>query len=81
MGAIPDEEDVYFPEQLRYLYDLFMGLRFNRIPVDDGFKLMASKSLSYSDIHYNSKLTGLELEPFEIETILSLNTIFDKYSA
>ena len=80
MGADIPEDDAKMPEQLRYLYDLFMGLRFNRIPSDDGFSLMAKNDLSYSDIYHNSLLTGLELHKWEVDAILSMNSIFDKYS-
>lgn len=80
MGAdIPDNE-IQMPEQLRYLYDLFMGIRFNRVPSDDGFKLLASEGLSYGDLHYHSLLTGLELHKWESQAILSMSAIFDKYS-
>ena len=81
MGAIIETDDLEMPEQLRYLYDLFMSIRFTRIPSEDEFKLMARESLTFSDIHYNSLLTGLELERFEVDAILSMNSIFDKYSA
>ena len=82
MGAITDDDQGQeMPEQLRYLYDLFMGLRFNRIPNDDDtFSLMAKNDLSYSDIYHNSLLTGLELHKYEVDVIMSLNSIFDKYS-
>ena len=80
MGAPIEDSQIEMPEQLRYLYDLFMGIRFNRVPVDDGFKLQASEGLTYSDIHYNSLLTGLELHPWEVSAILSMSAIFDKYS-
>jgi hypothetical protein len=80
MGAPIEESGIEMPEQLRYLYDLFMEIRFNRVPSDDGFKLMASEGLTYSDIHYNSLLTGLELHKWEIKTLLSMSSIFDKYS-
>lgn len=80
MGAIVDEESTTMPEQLRYLYDLFMGLRFDRIPIDDGFSLMAKSNLTYSDIYHNSLLTGLELHKWEVDAILSMNSIFDKHS-
>jgi hypothetical protein len=80
MGAIVDEPVNVIPEQVRYLFDLFMQLRFSRIPNDDGFGLMARGSLSFSDIHYNSQLTGLELEKYEVDALMSLNAIFDKYS-
>lgn len=80
MGAPIPEDDHTLPEQVRYLFDLFMQLRFSRIPNDDGFSLMARESLRFSDIHYNSQLTGLKLERHEIEAIMSLNSIFDKHS-
>ena len=86
MGAMVDEGELEIPPQLTYLYDLFMGLRFSRIPnndesVDAEFSLIAKDSLSYSDIHYNSLLTGLELNNWEIDCINSMNAIFDKYSS
>ena len=81
MGAHIEDSEIEMPEQLRYLYDIFMDLRFNTVPSDDGFKLMASDGLSYSEIHYNSLLTGLELEKWEVKALLSMSTIFDKYSA
>jgi len=82
MGADIPEDDVELPAQLSYLHDMFYGLRFDRIPNDDGeFSLMAKSDLSYSDIHYNSLLTGLELEPWEVSAILSMNSIFNKHSS
>lgn len=80
MGADIPEDECKLPEQVRYLFDLFMQLRFSRIPNNEGFSLMARESLSFSDIHYNSQLTGLELESHEIEALMSLNAIFDKHS-
>ena len=81
MGADVPDDEYKMPEQLRYLYELFMGLRFSRIPSDDHYSLMPRESLSFSDVHYNSQLTGLELENWELDCIMSMNAIFDKYSA
>ena len=85
MGAIIDDSELQIPSQLVYLYDLFMGLRFTSIPnndesIDAEFSLMAKESLTYSDIYHESLLTGLELHKWEIDAILSMNSIFDKYS-
>ena len=80
MGAPIEDSEIEMPEQLRYLYDLFVEIRFNRVPSDDGFKLMSGEGLTYSDIHYNSLLTGLELHKWEIQALLSMSAIFDKYS-
>ena len=80
MGAPIEDSEIELPEQLRYLYDLFMDIRFNQVPTDDGFKLMPCEGLSYSDIYYNSLLTGLELHKWEINAMLSMSSIFDKYS-
>jgi hypothetical protein len=81
MGAKVPEDEYELPLELKYLYDAFMSVRFSRIPNGDNFSLMARDSLSYSDIHYNSILTGLEFEKFEVDAIMSMSAIFDKHSS
>ena len=80
MGAdIPESEDE-IPEELKYLYEVFMGVRFSRIPSDNGFSLMARESIGYNEIEFYSKHSGVDLELWEIDALLSLNAIFDKAS-
>ena len=80
MGAEIQEDEHELPTELRYLYDVFMGVRFSRIPTDNGFSLMARDSLSYNDIDFYSKRSGFDFELWEVDAILSLNAIFDKVS-
>ena len=80
MGAeVPENKDE-IPEELKYLYDAFMSVRFSRIPSGDGFSLMARDSIGYNDIEFYSKHSGLDFELWEIDSLLSLNAIFDKAS-
>ena len=83
MGADIPESEIKIPEQLRYLYDVFLSIRFSKVPSnteENQFSLMARDSLTYQDIDIYSKTSGLMLELYEIETLLSLSSIFDRAS-
>ena len=68
------------PAQLSYLYDIYFNLRFSRIPKGDTFSLMAREPLTFQHIEFYSKNTGLDFEQWEIDCIMSLDSIFERHS-
>ena len=78
MGAEVPEDDNEIPVQLAYLYGLFKSIKFAKIPNDDGFSLASKGQISYNEVKIYSELTGLELEAFEVDVILSLEAIFER---
>ena len=78
MGANIPESTSKMPEQLRYLYDIYMDLRFARIPNNDTFSLVAKQPLTTRDIEFYTRTTGLDFERFEINAIMSLDSIFER---
>ena len=78
MGANVPEDTNDIPRQLSYLYNLFKKMRFSRIPNDDVFSLVAREPLTYAHIDFYSKSSGLDFEMWEINTIMSLDSIFKR---
>jgi hypothetical protein len=78
MGADVPAQEAEMPEQLRYLFDLFKSIKFSRIPNEDGFSLVSRGSISYNEVDYYSKMTGLTLEMWEVDGLLSLDCIFER---
>lgn len=78
MGAPIEEKETYFPEQLSYLYDAFKSIKFSRVPNDDRFSLVSRGSIGYNEIKYYSELTGLDFEAWEVDALMSLESIFER---
>lgn len=78
MGADVPAQQEEMPEQLRYLFDLFKSIKFSKIPNDDGFSLVSRGSISYNEIDYYSKMSGLAFELWEVDALLSLDCIFER---
>ena len=78
MGAKIEDTQSEFPYQLRYLYDIYLELRFARTPKGDEFALSAKAPLNNHDLQYYSQLKGLEFNLWEVKCIMSLDTIFER---
>jgi hypothetical protein len=78
MGADIQSDESEMPESLRYLFDVFMKLKFSRVPNEDGVLLVAREVLDCHHIDFYSKHTGLDFEWWEVEAILSLDAIFER---
>lgn len=78
MGVDIPESKAEMPMQLRYLYDIYMELRFSRVPNDNGFSLVAREPLTTHDIDFYSRTSGLDFDRWEINSILSLDSIFER---
>lgn len=78
MGAYIEESKNEMPEQLRYLYDIYMELRFARVPNNDTFSLLAKQPLTTHDLDFYSRTSGLDFERWEINCIMSLDSIFER---
>lgn len=80
MGAPVEDSGVEIPKQLNYLYDIYLRLRFSRVPNDDGFSLVSREPLTFSHLDYYSRNSGLDFMQWEIDCIMSLDSIFERCS-
>lgn len=80
MGADIKSEERPIPESLRYLFDIFMKLKFSEIPKDGGVVLVARDVLDCHQIDHYSHCTGLNFDWWEAQAILQLDTVFERAS-
>lgn len=78
MGAELPEQKNNIPTQLAYLYDTYLDMRFSKVPKDDGFSLLAKERLTNYDVGFYSNNSGLDFELWEINAIMSLDSIFER---
>lgn len=79
MGAdIPEPETTEPPIELMYLIDMHTQLRFSSVKIKETHKQIPRDSLNYSEIDSYCRVSGLNLHDFEIDAILSIDSIFDR---
>lgn len=78
MGEIDRDEAVEFPFELGYIYDAFRKVRFSKVPKDDGFALYPRDSFSFAEIEAYNRMSGLDLQPWEIDAMMSINGIYER---
>ena len=61
-----------------YLYDEFVSARFSLIFDGDNKILTPRKALSAFDIDFHNKTNNLNLEPWEINVIFSLDATYNR---
>lgn len=78
MGApVPEEKKVDLNPSVAHIMQAYKQIRFSRIPKDNGYLLSPRGVLKYSDIEAFNNLSGLQLEPWEIDAIMSIDGIFE----
>ena len=65
------------PKKLAYIFSLFKELRFSRTPPNN---LQPRSALTFADLNAYQQLTNFNLSSLEIDTILSIDAIFNKAS-
>lgn len=78
MGVALPQQKCEMPKQLSYLFDIYMSMRFSKVPNDEGFSLMAKDKITNYDIAFYSKNSGLDFELWEIDALMSLDATFEK---
>lgn len=92
MGApIPHQESTEIPKELSYLHDTYKQAKFSRIPnpefdpaennpelIKPAFLLIPREMLNYQELESFNKLSGLDLEAWEIDAMLSIDSIFER---
>ena len=86
MGAMPKPDAVELPISISYLYDAYRQVKFSRIlnanyDIDDAqspkFLLIARTVLNYIELEAYSRVSEMNLQHWEIETMLSIDGIFE----
>lgn len=86
MGAMKAPEKPQLPDELAYLYDTYRSLKFFRVkneshdPQDKtspAFKLIPRGMVEYNELESFCNLSGLNLQPWEVETIMNIDGIFE----
>lgn len=82
MGApIPESPVPTIPTETAYLLNCYKTIRFTRHQKDGTSVLIPREVLNWDTIEAYSKLSGLELAPWEIETIMNIDGIFEQARA
>jgi len=78
MGAMKAPEPIECPVELSYLYDSYRQVKFSKIPNDDGFLLIPRSVLNYEALEAYSRVSELNLQHWEIETMICIDSIFER---
>ena len=78
MGAMKAPEPIELPPELSYLYEAYRQVKFSKIPNEEGFLLIPRSLLNYVDLEAYSRVSELNLEHWEIETMICIDSIFER---
>lgn len=80
MGAkLPLTEEPEIPKSVAYLWELHKSVRFSLIPDNEKLSLMPRDPITIRDLIAYIDQSGLRLNREEIDAILAIDAIFEKY--
>lgn len=78
MGAMEAPTLAKCPDEMLYLHSTYRQVKFSRVPNEDAFLLIAREVLNYMTLETYSRISGMQLEHWEIEAILCIDSIFER---
>ena len=78
MGIDTGEVQSEPPAELMYLWAIHRQIRFAECQTDDGLRLAPLEALTYQSVVQYSEFNSLELAPWEIDVVMSLDTTYER---